>query len=93
MTMPDGSAAPAATLLAPGGSPGAGATAGTSGGFTNLPAGLYLVHFSGGASAHCTTDGLHGYPLPASGASDGTSVAVTVVAGTVTSPVTATCTP
>jgi hypothetical protein len=66
--------------------------AGTLGGFTNLPEGLYVLRF-GAPQVTCTADGLSGYPGTAYQNNPGEAVVlVPVVAGTVTAPVEVTCT-
>jgi hypothetical protein len=69
------------------GNPVPGASSGSRGGFVNLDPGLYVLRFDV-ASVSCSPDGLSGYPVsvPSPG------VLVPVVAGTVTAPVSVTCT-
>jgi hypothetical protein len=69
------------------GGPVSGASTGTRGAFVNLEPGFYVVRF-GDPSVSCHADGLSGYPV--SSPSEG--VFVPVVAGSVTAPVTVTCT-
>jgi hypothetical protein len=68
------------------GSPLSGASSGSLGGFVNLRPGLYVLRFA--ASVSCSPDGLSGYPV----STPSPGVLVPVVAGTVTAPVTVTCT-
>ena len=76
----------AATYLDDGGLPVADASAGTHGGFADLPSGLYSISF-GGSGTTCTTSSLYGYPAPAGQA----SLVVPVIDGYVTTPVSASC--
>ena len=70
------------------GSPAADATAGSRGGFLNLPRGLYVLHF-GLAYTTCLSSDPNGPPMTAS--TGEALVLVPVVAGYVTTPVSVLC--
>jgi hypothetical protein len=78
------------------GAPIEGATAGSRGGFINVPPGWHVLRFGGGAVT-CTASGLYGAPMTASQDPSSlpgqASVLVPVMAGTVTAPVSVTCVP
>jgi hypothetical protein len=70
----------------------ADAGAGTSGVFSSMPDGYYVLTL-GGASASCASGGgLYGYPITAYAAAGEARVLVPVVAGFLTTPVAAVCT-
>jgi hypothetical protein len=72
------------------GSPAGSIAAGAGGGFANVVPGTYVLRVSG-ASATCTASGLYGMPITAEQPSSMAAIAVTVVAGYVTSPVVVSC--
>jgi hypothetical protein len=72
------------------GSPAATIAAGAGGGFANVAPGTYVLRV-GGASASCTASGLYGVPITAEQPSSLAAIAITVVAGYVTSPVVVSC--
>jgi hypothetical protein len=63
-----------------------GATAGTAGGFVNVPSGLYVVRFDGPSTTCTANTGLYGYPVTGSQA-----INVPVLAGYVSAPVGMSC--
>ena len=91
---PGPTGAPPTIYLDSTGAPASGAAGGTSGGFANLVAGMYVLRFSAG-SAKCTANGAYGYsPRGVSGPDQRRSSRrrALVEAGTLTAPVGVTCT-
>jgi hypothetical protein len=85
-----GTGASAPTYLGADGSPDLDATEGSTGGFVNVPAGLYLLQF-GHPGATCTASDLGGYPLTVGQQAGDVTLIVPVVAGYVTTSVSVSC--
>jgi hypothetical protein len=75
------------------GKPALGATSGTGGVFANVPPGTYVVRFFGASVACSNIDGLYGYPFTLQTPDGQARLAVPVVAGFLTAPVVANCSP
>ncbi|MGO9833605.1 MAG: carboxypeptidase-like regulatory domain-containing protein [Polyangiaceae bacterium] len=85
-----GTGGSAPTYLGADGSPDVNATTGSTGGFVNVPAGIYVIQF-GHAGTTCTASDANGYPLTVGQQAGEVTLIVPVAAGYVTTPVSVSC--